>query len=371
MKEETKIKLKKFLTYLSIFLAVLWVAILTYGLLVEKEVNNKMAILSGEKVSVDITKPMDEIIVKEEQKKEEFEQGIQGLISQQSSTKPLEGDGGNLKEHDLSQNVTISKLNQNIGEDKTSNRIEQSIPTAVNDEAAAKKLEEAASLKQNNSNDEAVVKVAILISNLGGNQSILDSALNLPADFTMGFSSFGGANKQVFEKVIKSGKDVLLYLPFQPKDYPISAPGPYAILEEHGQGNIETLSDLLALYPGIKGGYGNSREFFTSKQEKITPIIEYLQKQNLNLIISRPIDSADDFLSKYDNVILCDQIIDELSTASGIKTSLANLVSIAKKRGYAVGYANTYPITLKVLSEWINELPAQKVKIVPLSLIKK
>ncbi|NDB81836.1 MAG: divergent polysaccharide deacetylase family protein [Alphaproteobacteria bacterium] len=367
MKEETKIKLKKFLTYLSIFLAVLWVAILTYGLLVEKEVNNKMAIVSGEKVSVDITKPMDEIIVKEEQKKEEFEQGIQGLISPQSSVTSLKEGAQNLKGNDLNKNVTISKLNQNIGEDKTSNTMEQS----TNDEAAAKKLEEEASLKQNTTNDEAVVKVAILISNLGGNQSILDAALNLPADFTMGFSSFGGANKQVFEKVIKSGKDVLLYLPFQPKDYPISAPGPYAILEEHGQGNIETLAELLAVYPGIKGGYGNSREFFTSKQEKITPIIEYLQQQNLNLIISRPIDSADDFLSKYDNVILCDQIIDELSTASGIKTSLANLVSIAKKRGYAVGYANTYPITLKVLSEWINELPAQKVKIVPLSLIKK
>ncbi|MDX1924662.1 MAG: divergent polysaccharide deacetylase family protein, partial [Rickettsiaceae bacterium] len=213
-------------------------------------------------------------------------------------------------------------------------------------------------------------KIAILISNLGTNKILTDSALTLPKEFTLGFSSFTEALRPSFDEAIKSNREVMIYFPFQPKDYPLSVAGPFEILEKFtAEQNLETVKKILSLFPGIVGAYGNDREAFTSKKDQILPIVDYLGQNQLRLLVSRNIDPKESFFLDR-AVIICDVVIDSSPTPESIKSALDKLVNIAKKKGYAVGFTNTYPVTLKILSGWVKTINQAEIKIVPITQIK-
>ncbi|MDX1917007.1 MAG: divergent polysaccharide deacetylase family protein [Rickettsiaceae bacterium] len=370
MNEKTKAKVKQSLIYISVFLAMLWFVVLLYGIFVEKEVSNNIALRNGEKVLIDITKSIDGVVVKNAKNREEFEEDIHNILSK---PKNLQNSEANLLHDKKNEPLSKNAENHPNGTREDNNDPVKSHETQNNTSASLNKPQEAVNIESasNVNHDSGFAKIAIFISNLGGNQSILESALALPGDFTFGFSGLGNSTNNAFETLIKSGKNVLIYLPFGSKDYPVANLGPYEILESQGTDtNIQIIDKLIELYPGIKGVYANSRESFSAKKQNIEPIIDTISHKNLTIVLARQITPSDEYLANKQNVIFCDQIIDQESTTSGIKTSLAELVAIAKKKGYAVGYANTYPITLKLLSDWVKDLPNLKIKIVPLTELK-
>ena len=52
-----------------------------------------------------------------------------------------------------------------------------------------------------------------------------------------------------------------------------------------------------------------------------------------------------------------------------IRGQLAQLESIARRRGYAVGIGHPHPTTLEVLADWLPEARARGLALVPISAI--
>ena len=59
--------------------------------------------------------------------------------------------------------------------------------------------------------------------------------------------------------------------------------------------------------------------------------------------------------------------IDEELNEAKISSNLLRLEGIATTQGYAVGYINPYPMTIKMVNEWMEGLDKKTTTIVPLS----
>jgi len=61
--------------------------------------------------------------------------------------------------------------------------------------------------------------------------------------------------------------------------------------------------------------------------------------------------------------------IDEEPRIGPIRQTLDRLESVARDRGYAIGTARPYPVTIKTILEWEKTLAEKKVALVPVSSI--
>jgi polysaccharide deacetylase 2 family uncharacterized protein YibQ len=303
---ENKKTLKKILITLSVVLGLSWVAILAYGIFVERPISINLEKSMGQTQIIDLNVPFDKKMAQEEKKREEFDKAIKEL--------------------------TKDQIPENNGE-------------------------------------KAIPKISLVVTNLGTNKTLTEEALKLPKKITLGFSAYTTTLKPLFDKAISSGHDVLIYLPFEPKDYPASDPGPYAILQENPTDkNIGTIQSIIAGFNGIKGVYANYRESLSSNQKSFLPIVEDITQKNLLIFLGRDISNdSPNFLEKYKSVIGGNVVIDIIPDEEAIKHSLANLVAIAKAKGFAVGYINTYPVTIRALTNWMMNVESSEVEIVPIS----
>ncbi|MDX2050193.1 MAG: divergent polysaccharide deacetylase family protein [Rickettsiaceae bacterium] len=341
MKESTKAQIKKYLFNISILLFIVWVVILLYGIFVERNVNLNLAESHGQIQKIDITSPMDKGYEIEKLKKEELEKGLDDLIKETN-------DPNSFMEKD-----TASQIKEKTDDFKS--EVSSNLDTA--------------SLKKNPK--KALPKIAILVANLGTNKHLTEEALKLDENITLGFSSYTKDLKNLFQTSISSNREVLIYLPFEPKDYPKSNPGPHPILiQNDSETNLAIINSIIETFDGIIGVYGNEKEVFTESKALFLQLANLISSKNLIMFLNK--ENPDVFF-KLDipraNIIFSDSVIDIIPNADSIIKNLNHLIEIAKERGYAVGYANSYPITLRVLSDWCKTLSKNDVELVQISRI--
>ena len=315
MTEIKKKLLKKSLSIAIICLAVLWIGLFFYGVLAEVKITAKREEGLAQMVSVDITTP----------------------------------------------SAVVVRSNENIKKKVEDDELSQQISNITN------------TVKETDKSEEQVhkdkAKLSIIVTNLGTNKSLTQQALSLPKNITLGFSPYTTALREYYQQAIKSGFDVLIYMPFEPVDYPMSDPGPYAILEENlPQKNVSIIRNMITAFAGAKGIYGNYKEALSINEKAFAPIIELITQKNMYILLGRNFSNdPSKYLQNYKNIVEGDVVIDMVPDGSAIKHSLNNLLALAKSKKTAVGYINTYPITLTVLSEWLASFNDKDVEIVPIS----
>lgn len=308
MNEEKKKLLKKYLSIATVILSALWIILFSYGLFFEVKINAKIEEKLAQTHIVDITQPASEEVQSQ--------------------------DDGKKIDEELSKQISqISPQRPNLG---------------ANIEKA---------------------KISIIVTNLGTNKDLTQQALSLPRTITLGFSPYTTSLKEYYHQAVKNGFDIFIYMPFEPSDYPTNDPGPYAILEDNSSDkNLSIIKNMLANFPGTKGIYANYRENISLNEKAFSSIIDLITQKNMNILLGRDFShDQSKYLQNHQNVIPTDIIIDMVPDPNVIKHSLNNLLSLAKSKKFAVGYINTYPITLKVLSEWLANLNDPEIEIVPLS----
>jgi polysaccharide deacetylase 2 family uncharacterized protein YibQ len=67
--------------------------------------------------------------------------------------------------------------------------------------------------------------------------------------------------------------------------------------------------------------------------------------------------------------ITADALIDEDLSPTAIQAQLTALEQTAKTRGYAVGIASAFPVTLQQLNAWAAKLPQDGFVLVPVTFI--
>jgi len=202
-------------------------------------------------------------------------------------------------------------------------------------------------------------RLAIIIDDMGNNQQLGDSFIDLDLNLTFSFLPYSPATAIQSRKAAALGRDILLHLPMEPKDNNWN-PGPGALsLSMSGRELIMTMVADLAENPVVIGVNNHMGSRFTEDRQAMKTLLEFLQENNLLFV---------------DSLTSSDSIGYELARSIGIKTArrdifldneqdrnsiidqLEKLIALAEKNGIAVGIGHPHPATLEALRDFKEEL---------------
>ena len=217
--------------------------------------------------------------------------------------------------------------------------------------------------------------VGIIMTGIGLNSARTQAAIeDLPLNISLALSPYSNNLPEVAADARAMGHEVFLQLPMEPIDFPLSDPGPRALLTSLPEGeNLVRLEWLLARFPGYAGVVSYLGSKFGSLDSAIRPVIEFIDRTGLMYIegtSSGSISLGAQLASNTDSPNAVGNImIDEIPSRRQIDARLNDLVEQAKSNGVAIGIAQSYPVTIQRLRNWSARLARQGVQLVPVSAL--
>ncbi|MCC2646761.1 MAG: divergent polysaccharide deacetylase family protein [Rickettsiaceae bacterium] len=216
-------------------------------------------------------------------------------------------------------------------------------------------------------------KIAILLTNLGLGKNVTEAAIQLPNEIALGISPYTNSLKEALYKAKENGHELFLEIPFETEKYPLDDMGPLGILLLSDDGeNLSRLQQILTAFPGINGVYSLPNEKFTDNVQRIDPILDIISRNRLLLLYGKGYSNMLLFqlvTQKRISTLACDHYIDLNTELSLIQKNLEKLEEISKSKGKALGYINSYPITISALADWLKTLDNKNIELVPVSEI--
>lgn len=215
--------------------------------------------------------------------------------------------------------------------------------------------------------DKVKHKIVLIVTDLGLSKSMTLEAMQLQKYFTLGFSPYANNVDEWIDQAAAKGFETIINLPMQPIDYPVNDPGPYALLQNLSIGeNLSRLDWVLSRSKKIVGVYSNANETFSSSRANVLPVLENLKKNRKiiaygNITNDQSLESlANSVGAEYSPVNIN---IDEDLNEAKITSNLLRLEGIATTQGYAIGYVNPYPMTIKMVNNWLEGLDKKSIAI--------
>jgi len=254
------------------------------------------------------------------------------------------------------------------------------------EEKAEAKKEEKAEAKQAEKKAEPVAaavaeseapkgpRIAIIIAGAGLSRSSTEQAFKLPAQVSLSFSPYAADVADWIKKATEGRHEIYVDVPMEPKDYPLSDPGPYALMVNlDDDKNLERLEQVLKSGVGYRGLVSGPDERFTESSRAMEWLFNtLLEKKKKIFFVARAGNkqiSQDLDKSKLPAQGI-DFVLDEKLTNEAIDEKLSEAEALAQKSGFAVVLARPYPISTQRIQEWIKTLEPKGIHLVPLSQAK-
>lgn len=210
--------------------------------------------------------------------------------------------------------------------------------------------------------------IMILVANIGLSLSSTNEALNLPKEILIGISPYANNIDDLIKKAQALNHEILINLPLEPRNYPIDDPGPYALLSKLSiDDNINKLQAINS--KGSMGYYSLGDEKFYNNKDSITSVLLKMKELKANYLFGGSKENIMiDQLAKELNfpLIRDDCLIDQNIAEFSIKENLIKLEMQAKKHKVAIGIIRPYPITIKLLNNWISSLTSKQIELINL-----
>jgi polysaccharide deacetylase 2 family uncharacterized protein YibQ len=214
--------------------------------------------------------------------------------------------------------------------------------------------------------------VAVLVSSMGGSDSVMEEALkSLPSPVSVAYSAYGRNLQEWVAKARRMGHEVILQVPLEPLNYPTADPGPHTLLTTlPPEENMKRLQWLMSRFTGYVGVTNLMGAKFEASQEAFLPVLEEIKSRGLLYLDDGTVQqsTAGQIAStlKLDYAVANVQIGDAPSPGDVAK-ALARLESLAKERGCAIGVAAARPATVKEIAQWAGKLESKGIVLVPVS----
>jgi polysaccharide deacetylase 2 family uncharacterized protein YibQ len=215
-------------------------------------------------------------------------------------------------------------------------------------------------------------KVAIIIDDLGYDAEIASSLIRLNLGLSLSVLPSAPFTEQIVREGNRQGRELMVHMPMEPKNYPSVKPGPGALLLSMDESEIRRiLRHDLKQIAGAKGVNNHMGSSFTEHADKMRIVFEELKKSSMYYVDSRTsggtvcLDLAREvgLPAAKRNVFLDNDL-----NPSAIRMQLERLLSIARHSGRAIGIAHPHRETIKVLKEYLPKIN-KEFDVVPASAL--
>ena len=217
---------------------------------------------------------------------------------------------------------------------------------------------------------DGLPKIALIIDDLGYDAEMAISFFELDLPLSFSVLPLAPFTETIAEEANRRGRELMLHLPMEPKNYPSLNPGPGALLTEMDDKEIErTLKTHLHRVKGSQGVNHHMGSYFTEQKDKMDVVLRELKKRNLFYIDSRTTSETVALrTAKRMGVPAARRhvFLDNEISAKSIRAQMERLLGMARHSGAAIGIGHPHKETLQVLKEYERRLNG-KVKVVPAS----
>jgi polysaccharide deacetylase 2 family uncharacterized protein YibQ len=207
-------------------------------------------------------------------------------------------------------------------------------------------------------------RIAIMVVWDSGQGDVLKG---LPPTVSVAYGAYGRSLQDAVSEARGEGHEVLLQIPLEPNNYPTEDPGPHTLLTTlPPEENMKRLQWLMSRYTGYVGVTNLMGAKFETSSEALQPMLEELKRRGLLYVDNGA--KPDSPAAKAANALGLDfaPVSVQIEPANVAK-QLAELETIAKEKGTAIGVAKANPATIKQLSDWANKLQSKGIALVPVS----
>lgn len=220
------------------------------------------------------------------------------------------------------------------------------------------------------------VYVAIIMSGLGLSTAITERALNeLPKEATLAFSPYAAELRPWLQKAAGMERETLILMPMESATYPQEDPGPRAMSSRlSDKDNNDNLHWILNQGQGTIGVINFMGSRFLMDKKRLSPVFDTLRKNGSMFIETLAAEkSAARAIAGQAGLryLAVDLKIDNDPTEKSIRQQLASLEKRAQERGYAIGIAEPYPLTITTLRSWSATLGKRGITLAPLATVWK
>jgi polysaccharide deacetylase 2 family uncharacterized protein YibQ len=213
--------------------------------------------------------------------------------------------------------------------------------------------------------------VAIIIDDLGVDMRLARKFLELKIPVTVAILPYQEYSQRIASEALRHGKEVLLHLPMQPREYPAVNPGTGSLLLSMDREGIQAeLASQLDFLPGCVGVSSHMGSLFTEQEEPMGWVLSVVGERRLFFVdsLTTP-DSVARGVARSLGVpfVRRTHFLDVERTEGAIIRQLCRLVDAAVEQGGAIGIAHPSAETLGALPKALPAFAEKRVKIVPVS----
>ena len=217
---------------------------------------------------------------------------------------------------------------------------------------------------------DARPKIAIIVDDLGYDSDTDFSFFQLDLPLSFSVLPYGPFTGSLVRKANKVGRELILHLPMEPKNYPSVQPGPGGLFLSMDASEIRKVLDQdLRLISGVQGVNNHMGSSFTENREKMLVVLNELKKRGLFFVDSRTtkhtvaLDLARSIgLPAARRRVFLDNNLE----AKALNIQMERLLSMARHRGAAIGICHPYKETYQLLKRYRLKIK-NEFQIVPVS----
>lgn len=214
-------------------------------------------------------------------------------------------------------------------------------------------------------------RVAIVISALGLSSAATETAIQgLPGAVTLAFQPYAEDIQRWVRLARAAGHEVMIDLPMEPLDFPVSEPGPQALFVElPPETNRTRLAWALSRTTSYVGVLNHMGSRFTTSRDAMLPVLGTLKQRGLMFVDART--SARSVGVQVAGELGVPRAINDRFLDAGEKSRvsidarLAEVERIAREVGASLAIGHGYPVTIERVRVWAQTLTAKGIALVP------
>lgn len=200
-------------------------------------------------------------------------------------------------------------------------------------------------------------RIAIVIDDMGLNMRESRRAVALPEAVTLSYIPYAPRLREQTREARDAGHELMLHLPMEPMGR--DNPGPGALLTGLPEEELrQRLALALSSFVGFDGVNNHMGSKFTASEQGMEIVVDELRRRQLFFLDSRTsAQTVGEKVARREGLpaIGRDVFLDDSMTYEAVKSQIAQLERVARRKGYAVAIGHPHAATLQALEEWIPE----------------